>query len=62
MERPPLKMKAIAPSKRRDTSPRLGGDIPEDALDCSVTLAYRYFLISDYFSICKCKYYLLYIY
>ena len=26
---PPLKMKAIASSKRRDNSPTLGGDIPK---------------------------------
>ena len=35
METPPLKMKAKAPSKRRDNSPTLVGDIPEDALDTS---------------------------
>ena len=33
METPPLKIKAIEPSKRRDNTPTLGGDIPEDALD-----------------------------
>ena len=32
-ETPPLIMKAIAHSKRRDNSPSSGGDIPKDALD-----------------------------
>ena len=36
METLPLKMKAIAPSKRRDNSPTLGGDIPEDDLEIDV--------------------------